>query len=346
MKRNHEGLLDLRPGQVSSARAKTTLANLVYHAACDPVGRMTLIGGLVCLILFGLLFRDNLRHFYYAWTTDENYSHGFLVPLLSVYFANQIAGRGPVRIRAGVLLGGVLLGFALVVRLLTVALPIPFLGDLALLIGLIGIFGLLCGRDALRKYWFAFLFLIFMIPLPIAMYSRIASPLQLLASHLASFLMNTTGVPVLCEGNRMTLPGGIQMFVAEACSGMRQMTGFLALTTAVAYLTTRPGWYRLIVILSALPIALTANVARIALTGYIMYYVNPQYASGSYHTIEGILMMALGLLLLNLLCGLLNQLAPNLSSRSHSLESGLSDPTVPDRQPLPPASCLLQSELS
>ena len=42
----------------------------------------------------------------------------------------------------------------------------------------------------------------------------------------------------------MTLPGGVQMFVAEACSGMRQMTGFLALTAAVAYLTTRPGWYR------------------------------------------------------------------------------------------------------
>ena len=68
--------------------------------------------------------------------------------------------------------------------------------------------------------------------------------------------MNVTGVPVLCEGNRMTLPGGVQMFVAEACSGMRQMTGFLALTAAVAYLTARPVWYRTIVVLAALPIAL------------------------------------------------------------------------------------------
>jgi exosortase len=158
--------------------------------------------------------------------------------------------------------------------------------------------------------------------------------------------MNATGVPVLCEGNRMTLPGGIQMFVAEACSGMRQMTGFLALTTAVAYLATRPGWYRLIVVLSALPIALTANVARIALTGYIMYYVNPEYASGSYHTVEGILMMGLGLLLLNLLCWLLNQLVPNLSATSYLAESGVRNSPAATRQPLAPANRRLQSELS
>ena len=63
----------------------------------------------------------------------------------------------------------------------------------------------------------------------------------------------------------------------------------------MAYLTSRPGWYRVIVVLSALPIALTANVARVVLTGYIMHFVNPQYASGTYHTLEGISMMGFGL---------------------------------------------------
>ena len=111
-------------------------------------------------------------------------------------------------------------------------MPIFFLADLALLLGLAGLFALLFGTTALKRYWFAFFFLVFMVPLPVALYSKIASPLQLLASRVASTVMNATGVPVLCEGNRMTLPGGVQMFVAEACSGMRQMTGFLALTTA------------------------------------------------------------------------------------------------------------------
>jgi exosortase/archaeosortase family protein len=104
---------------------------------------------------------------------------------------------------------------------------------------------------------------------------------------------------------------------------MRQLTGFLALTAAVAYLTSRPGWYKALVVLSALPIAMTANVARVVLTGYIMHFINPQYASGAYHTLEGILMMGLGLLLLNFLCSLLNQCFPD--DRDHG-QASMDDP--------------------
>jgi exosortase/archaeosortase family protein len=105
----------------------------------------------------------------------------------------------------------------------------------------------------------------------------------------------------------MTLPRGVRMFVAEACSGMRQLTGFLALTVAVAYLSLRPAWYRLAVIASSVPIAMTANVARVVLTGYIMR-LNPEYASGAYHTAEGLLMMGLGLALLRAECWIMDQL--------------------------------------
>src|SRR5439155_2859842 len=125
-------------------------------------------------------------------------------------------------------------------------------------------------------------------------YARIASPLQMMVSQVAAAFMNATGIPVLREGNMMTLPGNVQMFVAEACSGMRQLTGFLALTAAVAYLSARPVWYRLAVVASAVPIAITANVARVILTGYIMYFVDEHYATGAYHTLEGLLMMAFG----------------------------------------------------
>src|SRR5205823_5933988 len=120
-----------------------------------------------------------------------------------------------------------------------------------------------------------------------ALYTAIASPLQLLVSRIASDLLNAVGIPVLCEGNLMTLPGGVHMFVAEACSGMRQLTGFLALTTAVAYLAGRPAWYRLVVVASSIPIAMTANIIRVVLTGVIMDRIDPRFASGTYHTAEG-----------------------------------------------------------
>jgi exosortase len=299
----------------ASQPERSSLADILFRAVFDPRQRGSWIGVVVCLGLFIGLFWANLGHFYHAWTVDENYSHGFLVPLISLYFANQVARRGSVPVDGGIRVGTLLLVVALAGRLATIPVPIFFLADLAFLIGLAGLCALLFGAAALKQYWFAFFFLLFMVPLPVALYSKIASPLQLLASRVASTVMNASGVPVLCEGNKITLPGGIQMFVAEACSGMRQMTGFLALTTAVAYLSTRPLWYRAVIILSALPIAMTANIARVLLTGYIMHYLNPQFALGTYHTLEGLLMMGFGLLLLNSECWILDQVCRLVSDR-------------------------------
>ena len=302
-----------------------SLVTILCGAAADPAQRLGLVCGLICLGMFLQIFWDNLGHFYYAWTTDENYSHGFLVPLISLYFANRAASKGPIPVDGGAWLGSVLLVVSLALRVVTIPLPIPFLSDVALLIGLAGLFTMMTGARSLKRYWFAFFFLIFMVPLPIALYSKIASPLQLFASRVASTLMTATGLPVLCEGNKMTLPGGLQMFVAEACSGMRQLTGFLALTAAVAYWTKGPPWYRTVILISALPIALSANIARVMLTGYIMHFVNPQFALGTYHTVEGLLMMGFGLLLLQAECWVLDQLCqlklPRPPARSFAVES-------------------------
>jgi exosortase len=262
-----------------------------------PDGRTTLLGIAAGLVLLGLIYATNLRHFVHAWTTDDNYSHGFLVPLISLYFANRAAQRGPLEVRAGFLLGLSLLGVSVLGRLVTVLIPVPFIGDLTFLVGIAGVCALMAGTAALRRYGFAIFFLVFMVPLPIALYTQVASPLQFGVSRVASDVLNLTGLPVLREGNRMTLPGGTQMFVAEACSGMRQLTGFVALTAAVAYLSLRPSWYRVLLVGSSVPIAMTANTARVVLTGYIMHY-NPAYASGAFHTVEGLLMMGLGLSLL------------------------------------------------
>jgi exosortase len=292
------------------------LLTLFRRSLADPGDRPSWVGALACTAVFAFLFREVLWNFYYAWTNDENYSHGFVVPLISLYFADQAARRGPVAVRGGCWLGGAMLAVSVMVRLVMIALPIPFLGQLAFLLGLAGIFGLLFGIVALKRYWFAFTFLVFMVPLPIAVYSQMASPLQLLASRVSSTVMNATGVPVLREGNRMTLPGNVQLFVAEACSGMRQLTGFLALTIAVAYLSSRPAWYRAVIIGSAVPIALTANITRVVLTGYIMHFSNPEFAMGTFHTVEGLVMMGFGLLLLQVECWILDRLNPGGPSPS------------------------------
>jgi exosortase len=282
------------------------LLALLRSALAQPGHRVTLSGAIGCLGLLGLIYWSNLRQFVQVWSNDGNYSHGFLVPLISLYFANLVAQRGAVPVRAGVGAGTALLTASILGRMATIVVPVGVAGDLSFLLGLAGICALLTGTDVLKRYWFAFFFLIFMIPLPVALYARIASPLQLMVSRIATEVLNATGVPVLREGNMMTLPRGIRMFVAEACSGMRQLTGFLALTVAVAYLSVRPAWYRVTEVASAIPIAMTANVARVVLTGFIMHFVNPEFASGAYHTAEGLLMMGFGLSLLRAECWLLD----------------------------------------
>lgn len=292
------------------------LWTLIRSAASSREGRVGLLGSAGCLGLLGLIFQANLRHLIYMWSTDGNYSHGFLVPLISLYFANEAARRGSLTLRSGVGCGVTLIALAMLGRLATVLVPVGFVGDCAFLIGLAGVVALLAGRDALRRFGFALAFLAFMVPLPVQLYTTLASPLQLLISRAASEVLNLIGIPVLCEGNMMTLPGGVSMFVAEACSGMRQLTGFLALTTAVAYLARRPWWYRLVLVISSVPIAMTANVIRVVATGIIMERFDPKYAAGTFHTVEGLVLMGLGLALLAGECWMLNRLCERRGGNS------------------------------
>ena len=70
-------------------RAPIPLIALGRAALHDPQGRITLVGALASLALLVVMFLSNILHFIFVWTTDENYSHGFLVPLIGLFFANQ-----------------------------------------------------------------------------------------------------------------------------------------------------------------------------------------------------------------------------------------------------------------
>ena len=293
----------------SPAAQTPPLVALVRDAWKNPDGKPSVIGAVGALGLLAVLFWRNLRHFVLVWSTDENYSHGFLVPFISLYFANEVARRGPVVVRSGQVIGSAMIALAVAIKMATILVPFPVASDYGLLLALAGTCALLAGIEALRRFWFAFVFLGFMVPLPVALYSLIAGPLQLMVSQVASSMLNVLGIPALCEGTMITLAGDNQLFVAEACSGMRQLTGFLALTTAWAYLSARPLWNRALLVASSIPIAMTANVVRVTLTGVITYGFDPKYASGAFHTVEGLAMMALGLLMLATFSWILDQMA-------------------------------------
>jgi exosortase len=160
-----------------------------------------------------------------------------------------------------------------------------------------GVFLLMGGWKMLRWAGPAVAFLIFMFPLPSFLDTQLLSPLQRLATRSSTFVLQTLGVPSYSEGNVIYI-GEMQLGVVEACSGLRMLTIFIALSFAIVLVTDRPLWERVIIVMSSIPIALVSNIVRIVVTALLYQAVGAEWVDRVFHDLDGWLMMpfALGLL--------------------------------------------------
>jgi exosortase len=146
-------------------------------------------------------------------------------------------------------------------------------------------------------------FLVFMFPLPTRIEHTVLIRLQTLAAMCSTFVLQTLGVPAYRSGNVINI-SGMDLFIADACSGLRMLTIFCALAVAMVFLIERPWWDKFIILLSAVPIALVVNIVRITVTGLLYMWVGPdnKFVQHLAHDWAGYFMMplALGLLWLEL----------------------------------------------
>jgi exosortase len=242
-----------------------------------------------------------LRDMAERWSQDPRYSHGYLVPvfaLLVLWVRRDRLDRAALRpswaglalLAAGVLLH--LAGGYLFYRWLDALSLLPTVAGACLLCG---------GPAALRWCWPAVAFLTFMMPLPYQAEVALAHPLQRLATDASAYAMQTLGLPAVAEGNVIfveELPIG----VGEACSGLGMLVTFFALSTAVTLVIRRPLRDRVVIFLSAAPIAVLMNVVRVTVTGVLFVLAGSHVARVAFHDLAGWLMMpaALGLLWLEL----------------------------------------------
>ncbi|WP_169979041.1 exosortase/archaeosortase family protein [Tautonia rosea] len=231
------------------------------------------------------------------WTYDPRYAHGYLVPA----FAAVLLWLRRDRIKEGELrmswLGVPLIGLGAGLKIAAGYAYNDWLDAVSLIVTIAGGFALVGGLKALRWSWPAVAFLLFMVPLPFRLEMALGWPLQRLATIASTFVLQTVGFPAVGEGNiiRMTQS---TLGVAEACSGLSMMLLFFALSTGVAILIDRPWLDKLVIIASAVPIALIVNVARITVTGILSETVGEELSSFVYHDLAGFLMIPLALLLL------------------------------------------------
>jgi exosortase len=148
-----------------------------------------------------------------------------------------------------------------------------------------------------RLLAFPLLFLFLMVPLPQSLVNVIAFPLQLVAADLAVNVLYQLGIPALREGNIIHLANA-QLFVAEACSGLRSLMALITLGVVFAYFFRKSLVERALIVLSAIPIAILVNSFRVALTGVLTHRFGQAAADGVIHTTEGLFTFAIAFVLL------------------------------------------------
>ncbi len=281
----------------------------------------------VLVLLLGTLYHTTLYNMSAQWYGDPNYSHGFLVPLVAVYFAwirrEQLLALQAQPSRAGI----GLLGFGLVMFIVGSVGAELYLQRTSLIVVIAGLVLLILGRDALRTLALPIAFLFFMIPLPAIVMNAIAFPLQMFAAKTAAFCLFNLGIPVLREGNVIVL-ARTTLEVAEACSGIRSLQALLAIGTVYAYFTQSDLWKRWTLVLFTVPIAIAANAFRVGGTGVLADYWGAEAAVGFYHTFEGWLVFVMAFILLFASGALLSKVGVRQRRSSPSSVMGHSSPVV------------------
>jgi len=258
------------------------------------IDRNFLLRAISLFLLVVLLYANVVARLVQQWIDDPNYSHELFVPFcaaillwvkrkawLETRLAPSISGTFLIVAAMGLLVAGTLGAELFLPRF-----------SLCLLLG--GLIVYFAGWPMLRAMLAPWLILFLMIPLPAVVFNEIAFPLQLLASRIASGVLDVLQVPVLREGNIIVLPSML-LDIVEACSGLRSLMSLITIAVLYGLLFERRVWMRCLLALLAVPIAVIANAFRIVLSGLLAEYVNTRLAEGFFHAFSGLLLFWLSL---------------------------------------------------
>jgi exosortase len=246
---------------------------------------------------FLFVYRNVIVKLVNDWSIDENYSHGFIVVPIALYFVwerrNQLfaAARRPSASGLVIVLGSLGLLIAGVLGAEVFTTEVSLLGTIA------GCVLFLLGFAHLRLLLFPIAFLLLMVPLPAIIFNQITFPLQLIASWCGESALTMLQIPVLREGNVIHL-ANTTLEVAEACSGIRSLISLLTLGLVYGHFSDSRTSIRSVLAISAVPVAIITNGLRVAGTGAAAHFIGADAAHGFFHTFSGWLVFVTAFLIL------------------------------------------------
>lgn len=258
-----------------------------------PSQRNRHVGFLALSIVSLIMFRASLVDLVKLSLHDERYSYLILAPFVSAFLIWLNRERIFVESHSGLALGIPILAVGIAIGLtagrgmfpgLNLTLPISILGFVLVLTGA---FGVLYGRESLVTALFPFLLLLIAVPLPASTMERVVVALQKGSANMSYGLFKLVGVPVLRDGFRFSLPG-VQIEVAEECSGLRSSLSLLIVSILAARLMLRSGWAQLWFILLTIPVVIFKNAVRIVTISWLGVYVDKGFFFGNLHRHGGL----------------------------------------------------------
>ena len=241
----------------------------------------------LCLIslLLGYMFSDALDYMLRSWESEE-YSHGYLIPVISFWFVWTNRESASKCIRSGSWVGFFIVGAGLLFGLMGELATLFIITQYAFLLILYGLCMSLLGWKGVRLLWFALAYLFFMIPLPQFFLNNLSSQLQLISSQLGVAVIRLLDISVFLQGNVIDL-GLYKLQVVEACSGLRYLFPLTSFGFLCAYFFRAKFWMRALVFLTTLPITVIMNSFRIGIIGILVEYWGIEQAEGFLHDFEG-----------------------------------------------------------
>lgn len=262
------------------ADAKT---NNMLRLRFSPLAYL-LIGA--AMLLTVLPYQEALSKFIDIWNLQPEYSHGVLIPFLSLYLIWRQRDELRTLQFTGSWYGLIVIALGLLMWLVGDLAAIYWIVQYGFLVALYGVVLALTGAKVFRRLWMPLLILVFMVPLPAFFNNSLSLQMQLWSSWLGVAFIRLAGISVYLEGNVIDL-GPMQLQVAEACDGLRYLFPLMTLAFVMAHLFQAPFWKRLVLFVASVPIAIVMNSLRIGAIGITVEYWGPRMAEGLLHDFEG-----------------------------------------------------------
>lgn len=306
----------MTPKAAVAAPAESCIESVLNPLAADEhtvASRDQALAVMLGCSVLGLVFLwsywSTLLELVRAWNNEPDYSHGFLVPILAGFFLWTSRDRlPPVASRVGWAAVGMLTA-SVALRAAGGFYYLSQVDAWSIPLWIAAVVWLFAGWPVARWSLPSILFLYFMVPLPYRVERWLSVPLQSLATKLSAWTLQCLGQAAVVEGNTIHL-GGNRLEVEQACSGLRMLVGVTALAVAYTMLFRKSWLERVLLLASAIPVALAANVARIAITGLLYQHVSGEAGQRFAHDFAGWTMILLAVALFGLVLWYVRHLLP------------------------------------